>query len=89
MNRSLCNEANSERCERPFRIAIASGKGGTGKTTAAVNLAATLVEKELKVAYVDCDVEAPNGHLFFNPITEATTPVNIPVPEIDESRCTL
>ncbi len=90
MRRSHDNEANSENREhRPLRIAIASGKGGTGKTTVAANLAATLIEEQLPVAYIDCDVEAPNGHLFFNTITEKSTPVYIPVPEIDDSRCTL
>jgi len=44
-----------------MKIAIASGKGGTGKTTVAVNLALSLVD----VQYIDCDVEEPNGYLFF------------------------
>ena len=50
-----------------LRIAIASGKGGTGKTTLATNLAFVLAETGATTAYVDCDVEEPNGHLFLKP----------------------
>ena len=48
-------------------IAIASGKGGTGKTTVAVNLAWTLANAGKPVQYLDCDVEEPNGHIFLKP----------------------
>lgn len=48
-----------------MKIAILSGKGGTGKTLLSVNLAA--VAK--KASYIDCDIEEPNGHLFSNPKT--------------------
>lgn len=66
-------------------ISIASGKGGTGKTTVAVNLAVSLEEK---VQLLDCDVEEPNCHLFLKPeISEKETVAAI-VPEIDESKCT-
>ncbi|MFH1429160.1 MAG: ATP-binding protein [Candidatus Margulisiibacteriota bacterium] len=66
-------------------IAIASGKGGTGKTLVATNLAA--IAKSGAV-YLDCDVEEPNGHLFLNPDIRTTLNVTIPVPEVDESKCT-
>ena len=49
-----------------MRIAVASGKGGTGKTTISVNLALALAE-EKKIQFIDCDVEEPNAHLFLNP----------------------
>ena len=49
------------------RIAIASGKGGTGKTTLAANLAVMVSRQGRSVAYLDCDVEEPNGHLFLKP----------------------
>jgi MinD superfamily P-loop ATPase len=71
-----------------MRIAIASGKGGTGKTTVAVNLARVLADSGQKVQYLDCDVEEPNGHLFLNPMIELSEPVGIPVPVVDEKRCT-
>ena len=71
-----------------MRIAIASGKGGTGKTTVAVNLACVLAECGEKVQYLDCDVEEPNGHIFLKPQITATESVGIPVPVVDEKKCT-
>ena len=50
-----------------MQVAIASGKGGTGKTTLASNLAWTASELGHAVTYLDCDVEEPNGHLFLRP----------------------
>ena len=71
-----------------MRIAIASGKGGTGKTTVAVNLAALLAKMEKStVTYADCDVEEPNGHIFLKPWIGSSEIVTIPVPVIDDERC--
>ncbi len=67
-------------------ITIASGKGGTGKTTVAANLAAALNEP---VQLLDCDVEEPNAHLFIKPRIERRVEVQLEVPEIDLQRCTL
>jgi len=66
-------------------ISVASGKGGTGKTTVATNLAVSIGRK---VCLLDCDVEEPNSHLFINPVFEYTRTVTTPVPEIDEEKCT-
>ncbi len=66
-------------------ITVASGKGGTGKTTVATNLA---VAVETDVQVLDCDVEEPNVHLFLKPKIVDTTTVTTPVPEIDLSKCT-
>ncbi len=63
---------------------MASGKGGTGKTTVAVNLAASL---DQQVQVLDCDVEAPNAHLFLNPSISEKQTVNTPIPVIDKDRC--
>jgi len=65
-------------------ISIASGKGGTGKTTIAVSLALS-IDKE--VQFLDCDVEEPNAHIFLKPEIKASQKVSIPVPEIDEAKC--
>jgi len=67
-------------------ISIASGKGGTGKTTIAVNLALSLPKETVQL--IDCDVEEPNSHLFLSPTIHQVTSVGISVPRIDESRCT-
>ena len=67
-----------------MKIAIASGKGGTGKTTLAVNLA---LAANGAADLLDCDVEAPNAHLFLNGILQSQRVVTIPVPEVDEARC--
>jgi MinD superfamily P-loop ATPase len=74
--------------EHDMRIAIASGKGGTGKTTVAVNLACVLADNGQTVQYLDCDVEEPNGHIFLKPEITATESVGIPVPVVDEAKCT-
>lgn len=64
-------------------VSIASGKGGTGKTTVAVNLALSLSN----VQFLDCDVEEPNAHIFLKPQIKNKVPVFIPVPEVDKDKC--
>lgn len=66
-------------------VAVASGKGGTGKTTVAVNLALAMAGP---VRLLDCDVEEPNCHIFLNPSIRAREVVGIPVPAVDEAKCT-
>ncbi len=66
-------------------ISIASGKGGTGKTTVATNLAFSIGSG---VQLLDCDVEEPNAHLFIHPVFDRTEIVTTPVPEVDEDKCT-
>jgi len=84
------------------RIAVASGKGGTGKTTIATSMALAFDVREPPLAlparasesndsaavqFLDCDVEAPNAHLFLKPVFEQKQPVNIPIPQVDAERC--
>jgi MinD superfamily P-loop ATPase len=71
-----------------MKIAIASGKGGTGKTTIATNLAVTLARAGRAVQYLDCDVEEPNGHLFLKPQIGRREEVTVGVPQVEESQCT-
>lgn len=67
-----------------MKIAVLSGKGGTGKTFVSVNLAC-VADKSL---YVDCDVEEPNGHLFLKPDITETTMIEVIVPVVDMEKCT-
>ncbi|MBN2429746.1 MAG: ATP-binding protein [Deltaproteobacteria bacterium] len=67
-----------------MKIAIASGKGGTGKTTVSLNLARSWGEP---VRLLDCDVEEPNCHVFLPHAIEKSDVVTIPVPQVDEELC--
>ena len=101
-----------------MKITVASGKGGTGKTTVATSLALSLMmdcgprsmaERDLQNApdqahsaapaplrsgdhgplfFLDCDVEAPNAHLFLNPVFERQQEVSILVPQVEDALCT-
>ncbi len=77
-------------------ISVASGKGGTGKTTVATNLALSITDDvhpaghdtSMGVQFLDCDVEEPNAHFFIKCDIERTEKVSIPVPKVDISKCT-
>lgn len=64
-------------------IAVLSGKGGTGKTLVSVNLASAAGAS----TYIDCDVEEPNGHLFFKPENVQEENVSVLIPMLDDERC--
>ena len=68
-------------------ISVASGKGGTGKTLVATNLALSL-QNETEVQFLDCDVEEPDAHIFLKPAIERRETVSIPIPQVNEDRCT-
>ena len=70
-----------------MRIAVASGKGGTGKTTVAASLASTLTKLGKLVSFLDCDVEAPNAHLFLKPVFDQHRNVNMLIPQVNEALC--
>jgi MinD superfamily P-loop ATPase len=67
-------------------VSIASGKGGTGKTTVAVNLALSLAEYK-EVQLLDCDVEEPDAHIFLKPKMKERYPVTIQIPVVNEEKC--
>jgi MinD superfamily P-loop ATPase len=71
-----------------MKIALASGKGGTGKTTFSTNLAFWLSKNNIPVTFLDCDVEAPNAHLFLKPNWQKKVDVSIAVPSINKVKCT-
>ena len=66
-----------------MKIAIASGKGGTGKTTIATNLALSLDNVQL----LDCDVEEPDSHIFLNMKLQKIEEVSISIPKVDKQKC--
>lgn len=71
-----------------MKLTIASGKGGTGKTTVATNLAYVASRNSRSVAYVDCDVEEPNGYIFLKPHFTTSTPIGVMVPSVENDKCT-
>ncbi len=68
-------------------LSVASGKGGTGKTTVAVNLALSLKDST-PIQFLDCDVEEPNAQFFLKPRINKSQPSFVKVPELDKERCT-
>ena len=66
-----------------MNIAVLSGKGGTGKTLLSVNMAAA----SESATYIDCDVEEPNGYLFFKPEAIVEENVSVKIPEVDKELC--
>ena len=68
-------------------IAVASGKGGTGKTTIATSLALSLSKQGHLISLLDCDVEAPNAHIFMHPEFQLNQNVDRLIPEVDVEKC--
>jgi len=54
-------------------IAVGAGKGGVGKTTAAVNLAIALSQAGSRVAMIDGDIYGPNVPIMLGIQTQLTT----------------
>jgi MinD superfamily P-loop ATPase len=70
-----------------MKIAVASGKGGTGKTMVATSLALTLAGQDREISFLDCDVEAPNAHIFLKPEFQQTENVERLIPRVDAEKC--
>ena len=66
-----------------MKIAVLSGKGGTGKTTVAASLAKTVKP----CMYLDCDVEEPNGYIFLKPDFTESVPVYVSTPVVNTELC--
>ena len=66
-----------------MKIAVASGKGGTGKTTVATNLALSIKDAQ----FFDCDVEEPNANIFLKAKIDDSENISVSVPEIDKTKC--
>ena len=91
MNTQLRPEIIRSFHDKPFStpvIGVTGGKGGVGKTTVAVNLAAALVNLGHRVAFVDCDVDAPNGAILLSMQLEEPISVNVTKPIFDTTKCT-
>lgn len=68
-------------------ICITGGKGGTGKTLCAVNIAVMFRNDGYKVLLLDGDVENPNTYLLLNAKLEYKFEVSFFLPKIKEDKC--
>ena len=70
-----------------YKISVASGKGGTGKTTVAAALALAIQDKVEELQFLDCDVEGPNAGLLLKPRLNGDAPVTLRIPRVDSEKC--
>jgi MinD superfamily P-loop ATPase len=71
-----------------FKIAVVSGKGGTGKTFISTNLFQSLQAQGRSVQLIDADAEAPNALAFFDKQVSQQEAVFQSIPKINEKVCT-
>ena len=69
------------------KIAVLSGKGGTGKTAFSVNLSLILAKQGYSPLLADLDVEEPNVHLFFKESFESEEPISLLFPSWNKDAC--
>ncbi|MCL4137009.1 UNVERIFIED_CONTAM: hypothetical protein GTU68_027365, partial [Idotea baltica] len=58
-------------------VAVASGKGGVGKSTVTANLAVSLAKMGFKVGVLDADIYGPSMPIMFDVETEKPLAVNV------------
>ena len=73
--------------KKPIIVCITGGKGGTGKTLCAVNIAVMFKNEGYKILLIDGDVENPNTHLLLGGKLENKIEVPFFKPEINEEKC--
>jgi MinD superfamily P-loop ATPase len=73
-------------------IAVTGGKGGTGKTLIAINIAVKFANEGQKVLLIDCDVENPNTNILLgkslNDKDVVSQAVSIYKPRFNPEKCT-
>lgn len=70
-----------------MKIAVASGKGGTGKTLVATNLFYSVQQSDIQSTLVDCDAEEPNVGEFITGDASYCNDVSQNIPVIDSKAC--
>ena len=71
-----------------MKIAVASGKGGTGKTLVSTNLFNVIQKSGCAVDLIDCDAEEPNARQFIQGKLIDQELVTQNIPAIDKAKCT-
>ena len=87
MKRDIFEAFNKKPIEMPI-IAVTGGKGGTGKTTVAVNLTVALKNKGQHIMLVDTDVDSPTTAIVLGAESKTAEEVKIFTPKINEEKCT-
>ncbi len=68
-------------------IAVTGGKGGTGKTVFAINLALAFKKLGYKVKYLDCDADCPSSSFVGGYDLEDRKEVHSFIPSINQDKC--